>query len=140
MNLKKISNYEWEIPKEGKMNVPVKIFADEKILEAIKNDKTLEQIKNVAMLPGILKNAIAVADAHQGYGFPIGGVAAFDLDKGIISPGGVGYDINCLSGDSKILSEFGYYRNISEIEKEYQKESLITLDKQELKCRNSKIS
>ena len=95
MKLKKISENIYEIPKEGKMNVPARIFASEKLLEAIKNDKTLEQIKNVAMLPGILKNAIAVADAHQGYGFPIGGVAAFDLDKGIISPGGVGYDINC---------------------------------------------
>jgi tRNA-splicing ligase RtcB len=95
MEIKKISENIYEIPKEGKMKVPARIFASEKLLEAIKGDKTLGQIKNVAMLPGILKNAIAVADAHQGYGFPIGGVAAFDMDKGIISPGGVGYDINC---------------------------------------------
>jgi tRNA-splicing ligase RtcB len=95
MNLKKISENIYEIPKEGNMKVPARIFASEKLLEAIKKDKTLEQIKNVAMLPGILKNAIAVADAHQGYGFPIGGIAAFDIEKGIISPGGVGYDINC---------------------------------------------
>ena len=77
------------------MNVPVIIYASEKILEDIKNDKTLEQAKNVAHLPGIINASIALADAHQGYGFPIGGVAAFDLDSGIISPGGVGYDINC---------------------------------------------
>ena len=79
------------------MNVPVKIYASEKkkILDDIKLDKTLEQAKNVAHLPGILNNSIALADAHQGYGFCIGGVAAFDLDNGVISPGGVGFDINC---------------------------------------------
>ncbi|MDD5012566.1 MAG: RtcB family protein [Candidatus Nanoarchaeia archaeon] len=93
--LKKISRDIYEIPQEGKMNVPARVFASESILENIKKDKTLEQIKNVAMLPGILKYAIALPDAHQGYGFPIGGVAIFDVDKGIISPGGVGYDINC---------------------------------------------
>lgn len=95
MEFKKISEVEWEIPKTGKMNVPAKIFASEKLFEKIKEDKTIEQIKNVAMLPGILKSSIACPDAHQGYGFPIGGVAAFDLEKGIVSPGGVGYDINC---------------------------------------------
>ncbi|MDD5193479.1 MAG: RtcB family protein [Candidatus Nanoarchaeia archaeon] len=95
MELKKISNVEWEIPMQGKMNVPGRIFASEKLLNNIKKDKTLEQVKNVAMLPGILKASIAMPDAHQGYGFSIGGVAAFDIDKGIISPGGVGYDINC---------------------------------------------
>ncbi len=65
------------------------------LTKAIKADKTLEQVKNVAQLPGIVKASIALSDAHQGYGFSIGGVAAFDMDKGIISPGGVGYDINC---------------------------------------------
>ena len=95
MELKKISKNIYEIPKEGKMLVPGIIYSSEKILESIKKDKTLEQVRNVAHLPGILKASIALADAHQGYGFPIGGVAAFDLDKGIISPGGVGYDINC---------------------------------------------
>ena len=95
MELKKISENIYEIPKEGKMLVPGIIYASEKLLESIKQDKSLEQVKNVAHLPGILKASIALPDAHQGYGFPIGGVAAFDLDKGIISPGGVGYDINC---------------------------------------------
>lgn len=95
ISLKKISDYEWEIPKTGKMLVPGKIFASEKLIEDIKQDKTLEQVKNVATLPGIIKASIAMPDAHQGYGFPIGGVAAFDLDTGVISPGGVGYDINC---------------------------------------------
>ena len=95
MQLKKISKNIYEIPKHGSMNVPGRIFASEKLMKNIQKDKTLEQVKNVACLPGILKASIAVADAHQGYGFSIGGVAAFDLDKGVISPGGVGFDINC---------------------------------------------
>jgi len=95
MEVKKISDYEWEIPKIGNMKVPVRIFASERLLKDMQKDETFEQIKNVATLPGIIKNAIALSDAHRGYGFPIGGVAAFDLKKGIISPGGVGYDINC---------------------------------------------
>jgi len=95
MELKKISEFEYELPKTSKMNVPGRIFASEKLIKNIKQDKTLEQVKNVAMLPGILKASIAMADAHQGYGFSIGGVAAFDPEKGVISPGGVGYDINC---------------------------------------------
>lgn len=93
--IKKISKNIYELPKQGNMNVPGVIYASEEILKAIKKDKSLEQVKNVACLTGILKASIALADTHQGYGFPIGGVAAFDLDKGIISPGGVGYDINC---------------------------------------------
>ncbi len=95
IELKKINEYSWQISKTGKMNVPAIIFASERLIKDIQKDKTLEQIKNVAILPGIVKHAIALPDAHQGYGFPIGGVAAFDMDKGIISPGGVGYDINC---------------------------------------------
>ena len=95
MKLKKISENVYEMPIEGKMLVPGRIYASDKLMESIKQDKTLEQVKNVAHLPGILKASIALADAHQGYGFPIGGVAAFDLEEGVISPGGVGYDINC---------------------------------------------
>jgi tRNA-splicing ligase RtcB len=93
--LKKISEFEYEIPKEKGMNVTGKIFASDRLIEQIKKDNTLQQVKNVAMLPGIIKASLAMPDAHQGYGFPIGGVAAFDIDKGVISPGGVGYDINC---------------------------------------------
>jgi len=84
-----------ELPKEGDMNVPAVVYASPKLFEHIKNDKTLLQVKNVAKLPGILSKSIALPDAHQGYGFSIGGVAAFDIDKGVISPGGIGYDINC---------------------------------------------
>ncbi|MBI2629761.1 RtcB family protein [Candidatus Pacearchaeota archaeon] len=95
IEIKKISEFEWEIPKTGKMKVSVKIFASEKLLELMKQDITLEQAKNVAQLPGIVEKSIVLPDAHQGYGFSIGGVAAFDMEKGVISPGGVGYDINC---------------------------------------------
>lgn len=83
------------IKKEGKMNVDGVVYASQKIYDRIKQDKTLEQIKNVACLPGIVGKSIALADAHQGYGFPIGGVAAFNKKTGVICPGGIGYDINC---------------------------------------------
>ena len=95
MEIKKVKENIYEIPKENGMNVPGVVYASDKIIEAVKLDKTLEQVSNVAKLPGIIDKSIALADAHQGYGFPIGGVAAFDMEDGIISPGGVGYDINC---------------------------------------------
>lgn len=90
-----MSEFIWEIPKHGNMRVPAVLYASAKLLESVKRDMTLEQAKNVACLPGIQRMSYVMPDAHQGYGFPIGGVAAFDLEEGIISPGGVGYDINC---------------------------------------------
>lgn len=95
MELKKINEFTWQVNKEGAMKVPAVVYASEKLLEKIKQDKTLEQVKNVACLKGIQKASYAMPDAHQGYGFSIGGVAAFDMEEGVISPGGVGYDINC---------------------------------------------
>ncbi|MFW6282527.1 MAG: RtcB family protein [Minisyncoccales bacterium] len=95
MKINKIKKNVYEIPVEEGMNVPGIVYASEKLLNKIKEDNSLEQVKNVAKLPGILNASIVMPDAHQGYGFSIGGVAAFDLDKGIISPGGVGFDINC---------------------------------------------
>ncbi|MCK4430401.1 MAG: RtcB family protein, partial [Candidatus Aminicenantes bacterium] len=95
MDLKRIGDFAWEIPKHGNMRVPTVIYTSSKLLESVKRDLTLKQAKNVACLRGIQRMAYVMPDAHQGYGFPIGGVAAFDLDEGIISPGGVGYDINC---------------------------------------------
>ena len=94
--LQKVNDYTWDIPTTYKagMRVPGRIFVSRKLLESLEHD-TLEQTANVATLPGIQKYAMAMPDAHSGYGFPIGGVAAFDRDTGIISPGGVGYDINC---------------------------------------------
>ena len=95
-DFKQISEAVWEIDKKFKkgMRVPVRVIASKKILDQME-DGVFEQITNVASLPGIQKHAITLPDAHWGYGFPIGGVAAFDLDKGIISPGGIGFDINC---------------------------------------------
>lgn len=95
--LKKLEDVVWEIPKDYKrgMRVPARIFADELLLQKMQSDLTLEQAANVAMLPGIYKYSIVLPDGHQGYGFPIGGVAAFDHEEGVLSPGGVGYDINC---------------------------------------------
>ncbi|MFX1364647.1 MAG: RtcB family protein [Promethearchaeota archaeon] len=107
MNVTKIADNVYEIPpktlmarikgniEKFEMRVPVKIYANEYILEKIRLDRTLDQICNVACLPGIEKHAIALSDAHQGYGFCIGGVAGTDAENGMISPGGVGYDINC---------------------------------------------
>jgi len=95
MELKKIDNYRWMIPRHDGMRVPGIIYTSEKMLQYIKRDDSLDQVKNVAFLPGILKYSIAMPDIHRGYGFSIGGVAAFDIDGGVISPGGIGYDINC---------------------------------------------
>jgi len=93
--MKQIDKYKWIIEKEGGMRVPGIIYASEKLMEGVKNDNSLEQVRNVAHLPGIQKYSFAMPDIHWGYGFPIGGVAAMDLEEGVISPGGVGYDINC---------------------------------------------
>ncbi|MGQ9662468.1 MAG: RtcB family protein [Kiritimatiellia bacterium] len=93
--LHRVNDYLWEIPRTGRMRVPARIYASEKMLPAILADRAAEQAANVAQLPGIVVASLAMPDIHWGYGFPIGGVAAFDLDEGIISPGGVGYDINC---------------------------------------------
>jgi tRNA-splicing ligase RtcB (3'-phosphate/5'-hydroxy nucleic acid ligase) len=95
MELRKVDDNTWEIPKQGDMRVPAVVYASERLLRDIRRDLTLGQARNVACLPGIRKMSYVMPDAHQGYGFPIGGVAAFDLDEGVISPGGVGYDINC---------------------------------------------
>lgn len=96
MKINKISDWIWEIPKTEKegMRVPARIYASDTLLENM--DKgVFEQITNVACLPGIQKYALCMPDGHWGYGFPIGGVAAFDAEDGIISPGGIGFDINC---------------------------------------------
>jgi len=95
IQLQKIDDYRWRIPKTGKMRVEGVIFADEALLKEIHEDESPKQVANVAQLPGIQEYSLAMPDIHWGYGFPIGGVAAFDWQEGIISPGGVGYDINC---------------------------------------------
>jgi len=93
--LKQITPYKWELPKTGKMRVPGIIYAEHDMLRGKQHNEPLKQVANVAQLPGIVKSSLAMPDMHWGYGFPIGGVAAFDWETGVISPGGVGYDINC---------------------------------------------
>ncbi len=95
VKLRKISENVYEIKKEGNMNVPGRIFASDILIQQMRRDDTFRQISNVATLPGIIKASIAMPDAHQGYGMCIGGVAAFDIEKGVISPGCVGFDIDC---------------------------------------------
>ncbi|HQO78155.1 MAG TPA: RtcB family protein [Thermodesulfobacteriota bacterium] len=93
--LEKIDDYRWRIPRQGSMRTDGIVYADDKMMKDIEQDQSLLQVANVATLPGIVKSSLAMPDIHWGYGFPIGGVAAFAMDTGIISPGGVGYDINC---------------------------------------------
>ena len=95
--IERIDDYRWRIPPSAKpgMHVPAIIFADEKLMEQIRNDQSLEQAANSATLPGIVKAAYAMPDIHQGYGLPIGGVVATRVQDGVVTPGGVGYDINC---------------------------------------------
>ena len=101
VKIRKIHDYLWEIPKEDRMNVPGRIYADKESIKFLQEESkskewdALLQLKNVACLPGIQKAALAMADIHPGYGFPIGGVAAFDVSEGVVSIAGVGFDINC---------------------------------------------
>jgi tRNA-splicing ligase RtcB len=95
--LERVDDYTWRIPKSYKpgMRVPGIVLADEDLLGKMRGDRTLQQLCNITHLPGIYKHAITLPDGHEGYGFPIGGVAATDREEGVVSPGGVGYDINC---------------------------------------------
>jgi tRNA-splicing ligase RtcB len=95
MKILQIDDNTWEIPRSGDMRVPGRVYASARMMESIRQDKSLEQVANVAHLPGIIKYSLAMPDIHWGYGFPIGGVCATDALDGVISPGGVGYDINC---------------------------------------------
>ncbi|MFN2196518.1 MAG: RtcB family protein [Anaerolineales bacterium] len=111
-DLNRITKFEWEIPIEFRrdMRVPVHIFATQKLLEQVMDDKSLEQAVNAATLPGLVDKVYVMPDMHQGYGFPIGGVAATELPDGVISPGAIGYDINCgvrLLGSSIDLEAVG---------------------------------
>ena len=108
MEIKQLDNYRWEIPRTGRMLVPGIVYSSAELFKIPGQDQPLKQVANVACLPGILKASLAMPDMHWGYGFPIGGVAAFDWDTGIVSPGGVGYDINCgvrLAGTSLVEAE-----------------------------------
>jgi tRNA-splicing ligase RtcB len=92
---KDLGSATWLMEKEGIMRVPAIIIGTKALVDGMSKDKTIGQLRNMASLPGIVKNAVLMPDGHEGYGFPIGGVAAFDSEEGIVSPGGIGYDINC---------------------------------------------
>ncbi len=129
-DMKRISPYEWEIPQSFRhdMRVPVRIFATQKLLEQVMDDKSLEQAVNAATLPGLVGRVVVMPDMHQGYGFPIGGVAATEFPQGVVSPGGIGYDINCLTGDASILHSHGYTRRISDMVQEQSGAQLVCLN------------
>ncbi|HET6799441.1 MAG TPA: RtcB family protein, partial [Nitrososphaeraceae archaeon] len=95
--VRKINDFEFMIEKDTSkgMNVPVTIYANDSLISKMVIDRTIDQAVNVSTLPGVRKHVVVLPDGHEGYGFPVGGVAATDLEHGIISPGGVGYDINC---------------------------------------------
>ncbi|MFQ6012652.1 MAG: intein-containing RctB family protein [Thermoplasmata archaeon] len=117
--LEKLDDYRYRIPKSYKeeMRAPGVIYADAELLQNVVKDFAPEQVANVATMPGIQKASMAMPDIHWGYGFPIGGVAAFDEEEeGVLSPGGVGFDISCLSGGSKVLTSLGYTLPIQDFE------------------------
>ena len=127
--LKKISDTAWEIPQSFKqgMRVPARIIGTEKLVKEM-DPGVYDQVTNVATLPGIQKYALCMPDGHWGYGFPIGGVAAFDAEEGVISPGGVGFDINCVHPDTNILTKEGYYRKIKEFNNRCNQERVAGMD------------
>ena len=139
--LERIDDYRWRIPKSYKpgMRVDGVIYADDEMIKAIRSDRAPEQVANVAFLPGIVKYSLAMPDIHWGYGFSIGGVAATDVETGgVISPGGVGFDINCLS-NSLILDELGYRRRIKEYEKDFRTRKIVCMDFNEDKSQETEI-
>src|SRR3954468_3332365 len=93
--VERLDDYRYRLPRVGGMLVDGIVYADERMMRDIQKDESLQQVRNVAHLPGIVRASIAMPDIHWGYGFPIGGVAATDAESGVVSPGGVGYDINC---------------------------------------------
>ena len=95
LNVERLDDFRWRVRRTGGMRTHGIIFADDELMRDLEGDQCVQQVANVAHLPGIVGPSIAMPDIHWGYGFPIGGVAAFDEEEGVISPGGVGYDINC---------------------------------------------
>jgi tRNA-splicing ligase RtcB len=140
-NLNKISDYLWEIPRSFRsdMKVPVRIYASEKMLGEIFRDRSLEQLVNVSTLHGIQRYALAMPDIHEGYGFPVGGVAAFSLENGIISPGGIGYDINCLHPDSVVSLFFGANIKVGRLARKWPSLNCLVVNKKDKSLTNQRI-
>jgi len=105
------------------MRVNAKIIGTDKIIEAAE-EEAIKQLTNVACLPGVVEFVWGMPDIHWGYGLPMGAVGAFDFEKGVISSGCTGFDINCLSKDAEVLTEFGYRKKISDFEKNFNKETI----------------
>ena len=139
--IKQIDEVRWEIPQDYKrgMRVPARIFADKALLDEIRRDLTLEQSANVSFLQGIYKYSITLPDGHQGYGFPIGGVAATDAETGVISPGGVGYDVNCLVPGTLILTRDGYRRPIGDLKNCWAHSKLTVFNLNDHEAENASI-
>jgi len=134
MQAKQIRAGVWEF--QSGLPVPVRIYANERIFQGIE-EGVLKQASNVAKLPGIQKASLVMPDAHYGYGFPIGGVAAFDLEEGVVSPGGVGYDINCLpTGTNVLMSDY----SLESIENIKLKEKVLVYEKEKDRLRKSSIT
>ncbi|MHA1222251.1 MAG: intein-containing RctB family protein [Candidatus Heimdallarchaeaceae archaeon] len=139
--MKKIDEVTWEISPSYKkgMRVPARLILTPALKQGIEQ-RVVDQITNVATLPGIQKYALALPDAHAGYGFPIGGVAAMDMEEGVISPGGVGFDINCLASGTKILSDLGYTLNVEDYEYKWKSEKLTSINLENLIHEDSSIN
>jgi tRNA-splicing ligase RtcB len=125
VTLERVREHVWEIPQEGEMRVPARVLASERLLEEIKQDRTLQQLRNTTHMPGIRKYALCMPDGHQGYGFPVGGVAGIDAEDGCISPGAVGYDINCLPGDTEVSLSHGRYVPIKDLEGRFEDDRAV---------------
>ncbi len=125
LTLEKIREHVWKLPQSGEMGVSGRVYASEALLEAIAGDKTLSQLQNAAHLPGMVDPVITMPDGHQGYGFPVGGVGATDAEDGCISPGAVGYDINCLPADAEVHLDFGRRLDLGELAARFEDEAAV---------------
>jgi tRNA-splicing ligase RtcB (3'-phosphate/5'-hydroxy nucleic acid ligase) len=114
-SLRRINPFEFRIDKENGMNAPVTLYSNDALITKMQTDRTIGQAVNVAHLPGVEKHVIVLPDGHEGYGFPIGGVAATNFESWVISPGGVGYDINCLPPDTEVLTPLGFRIRIDSV-------------------------
>ena len=125
VRLRRVREHVWEIQQEGEMGVPARVLASEELLEQIGDDRTLQQLRNVTHLPGIAEPAVCMPDGHQGYGFPVGGVGATDAETGCISPGSIGYDINCLPADAEVTLSFGRRKSIGALQGSFENEQAM---------------
>ncbi|MEF8852824.1 MAG: RtcB family protein [Haloarculaceae archaeon] len=132
VTLERVREHVWEIPREGDMRVPARVLASETLLDEISDDRTLQQLKNATHLPGIQKYGLCMPDGHQGYGFPVGGVAAIDTENGCISPGAIGYDINCMPGDTDVRLSHGRKLPIAELRDRFEDEQAVVATGTEL--------